>query len=64
MSEAQVSFAEVEDSNSAGLALMLEMTRCMQKDEKRISFTGLPEQMLIVARAYGIDEELAAVLNS
>ena len=63
MSEAQVSFAEVEDSNSAGLALMLEMKRCMQKDKKRISFTALPEQMLIVARAYGIDEELAVVLN-
>ena len=63
MSEVQVSFAEVEDSNSAGLALMLEMARCMRKDKKRISFTDLPEQMLIVARAYGIDEELTAVLN-
>ena len=64
MNEAQVSFADVADSNSAGLALILEMKRTMQKNKKRISFTDLPEQILIMASAYGINEELSAVLNS
>ncbi len=64
MDEAKVNFSEVSDSNSAGLALILEMMRTMQNDKKRISFTDIPEQMLIVARAYGIGEELNSVLNS
>jgi ABC-type transporter Mla MlaB component len=53
-----VSFADVKDSNSAGLALLLEMARTMKLKNKSIDFVELPEQILIVARAYGVDSEL------
>ena len=64
MDNVHVSFAEVEDSNSAGLALLLEMARLMKLDNKSINFAELPEQMAIVARAYGIDAELDAYLKT
>lgn len=63
MENVHVSFAEVKDSNSAGLALLLEMARTMKMNNKSIDFAELPEQMVIVARAYGIDSELGAYLN-
>lgn len=59
-----VNFAEVKDSNSAGLALLLEMTRTMKLNNKSIDFTDLPEQIVHVARAYGIDSELNTTLKS
>ncbi len=63
MDNVRVSFAEVEDSNSAGLALLLEMARTMKLNNKSIDFAELPEQIFIVARAYGIDSELDTYLN-
>lgn len=63
MDEVHVSFAEVEDSNSAGLAFLLEMARIMKLSNKSINFAELPEQMLIVARAYGVDSELNTYLT-
>lgn len=63
MDNVHVSFAEVEDSNSAGLALLLEMARIMKLNNKPINFAELPEQMDIVARAYGMNSELSAYLN-
>jgi ABC-type transporter Mla MlaB component len=63
MDNVHVSFAEVKDSNSAGLALLLEMARTMKLNNKSINFAELPEQMLIVARAYDMDSELDAYLT-
>ena len=63
MDNVHVSFAEVEDSNSAGLALLLEMARIMKLDNKSINFAQLPEQMTIVAKAYGIDSELSTYIT-
>ena len=63
MDNVHVSFADVKDSNSAGLALLLEMARTMKLNNKSINFAELPEQMLIVARAYGMDSELDAYLT-
>lgn len=62
MDNVHVSFAEVKDSNSAGLALLLEMVRIMKLNNKSINFAELPEQMVIVARAYGLDSELGDYL--
>lgn len=64
MDHVRVSFAEVKDSNSAGLALLLEMARIMKLNNKSINFAELPEQMVIVAQAYGIDSELSAYITT
>ena len=61
---AEISFADVQDSNSAGLALLLEMARYMKLKNKTVRFMDLPEQINIVARAYGISAELESHLNS
>lgn len=61
---AYVSFSSVTDSNSAGLALLLEMARYMKLQNKPIYFQDLPKQINIVARAYGIEAELDVRLNS
>lgn len=63
MNNVRVSFAEVEDSNSAGLALLLDMARAMKINNKSIDFEELPEQILIVARAYGVDSQLNTTLH-
>ncbi len=64
MDKASVNFSKVSDSNSAGLALLLEMARCMKLSNKSIDFAELPEQMIIVARAYGLESELGAYLTT
>ena len=53
-----VDFNEVSSSNSAGLALILEMMRYMKNKNKMISFNNLPDPVNVVVRAYGIDDEL------
>ncbi len=53
-----VDFAGVDDSNSAGLALLLELARQMRSKNKSIHFQSIPEQMSVVARAYGIESEV------
>ncbi len=59
-----VNLAEVTDSNSAGLALLLEMIRLTKLQNKTINFKNLPEQICIVAGAYGIDCELDTFLST
>lgn len=54
----------VTDSNSAGLALLLEIVRTTKLHNKSINFKNLPAQISIVASAYGIDDELGSFLNS
>jgi phospholipid transport system transporter-binding protein len=55
---ASVDFAAVENSNSAGLALLIEMMRFMRQRQAVIRFSNIPEQIAIVARAYGIEAAL------
>lgn len=62
--EVSVDLAGVTDSNSAGLALLLEMLRTIKMQNKSINFKNMPEQISIVASAYGIDSELGSFLNS
>ena len=61
--DVRVSFKGVTDSNSAGLAMLLEMKRYMHKKNKNIVFSDLPEQVRIVAHACGIDAELSSYLG-
>lgn len=55
---ANVDFSAVEDANSAGLALLLEMLRFMRSRNATVEFKNIPEQIAIMARAYGIDSAL------
>ena len=56
--DASVDFSGIEKTNSAGLALLLEMVRFMQLRNASVQFKNVPEQIAIVARAYGIDAAL------
>lgn len=56
--QVSVDCAEVEKTNSAGLALLLEIVRFMRLRNARVQFKNVPEQIAIVARAYGIDAAL------
>ncbi len=58
VSDARVDFSTVANTNSAGLALLLEMLRFMRARDATIHFNNIPEQIAIVARAYGIDTAL------
>ena len=62
--QVSIDLAGVTDSNSAGLALLLEMLRTIKSQNKSINFKNLPEQIAIVASAYGIDSELDSFLNA
>ena len=62
--QVSIDLAGVTDSNSAGLALLLEMLRTIKSQNKSINFKNLPEQISIVASAYGIDSELGPFLNA
>ena len=63
LSEAKFSFKGVDDSNSAGLALLLELKRFMNSKNKNIVFSDLPVQIRTIAHAYGMDAELDAYLG-
>jgi phospholipid transport system transporter-binding protein len=64
LDKVSVDLAEVSDSNSAGLAMLVEMQRIIKMQKKSIDFKNLPEQITIIAGAYGIDTELGSFLNS
>lgn len=64
LDKVSVDLAEVSDSNSAGLAMLVEMQRIIKMQKKSIDFKNLPEQITIIAAAYGIDTELGSFLNS
>lgn len=64
LDKVSVDLAEVSDSNSAGLAMLVEMQRIIKMQKKSIDFKNLPEQITIIATAYGIDTELGSFLNS
>ncbi len=60
-----VDCSQVVSSNSAGLALLLEMSRIMRATEQSIRFQNVPQQIQTVARAYGLiepEQALEAIL--
>lgn len=60
-----VDCGNVSAANSAGLALLLEMSRIMRASEKVLHFRNVPPQIQSVARAYGLvepDQGLEAIL--
>jgi len=53
-----VDLSKVTMCNSAGLALMLEMGKQAGFKNIRLHFESLPETLLIIAKAYGIEEQI------
>ncbi len=53
-----VDLSQITDCNSAGLSLMLEMSREAQANNIKLQFENLPETLLTIAKAYGVDGEI------
>lgn len=53
-----VDFSALERSNSAGLALLLELLADAKQQKRKISFSGIPDQLLDLARMSNIDHLL------
>jgi phospholipid transport system transporter-binding protein len=50
-----VDFSELTHSDSAALSFMLALKRRARSESKDISLQNIPENLRIVAKAYGID---------
>jgi len=53
-----VDLSNVTESNSAGLALLVEWLRYADQNKKTITFKYLPQQLLSIAKISGVDEIL------
>ena len=53
-----IDLASVTRSDSAGLALLVEWIRSANQKNKTIVFHNIPEQLLAIASASGVDEML------
>ena len=51
-----VDFASVAESDSAGLALVIEWLRLARQRGQRMSFANLPKQLLALARISEVEE--------
>lgn len=57
-SQLKIDLANVTRSDSAGLALLIDWMRLAKTNNKEIMFYNIPEQMLAIANASGVDELL------
>ena len=57
-SEIEVDLSKVTECNSAGLALILEMAKDARTNNITLHFDNLPESLLTIARAYGVENEI------
>jgi phospholipid transport system transporter-binding protein len=53
-----IDLTEVSCSDSAGLALLIDWMRLAKQQNKNIVFHNIPDQMLAMAHASGLDELL------
>jgi len=53
-----VDLSKVTSCNSAGLALMLEMVRNARVNNVELLFDNLPNTLLTIAKAYGVENEI------
>ncbi len=54
-----VDFSGVDNCNSVGLAIVLEIAKHMRQQNKSVCFQSLPEQISTFARAYSIEKEFS-----
>lgn len=50
-----VSLQGISQSNSAGIALLLEWQKIARQKQVAIQYHDVPEQLRTIARAYGVD---------
>ena len=53
-----VDFSRVESVDSAAVSMLLGWERAAQRAERALRVTGLPEDLLSLARLYGVDKLL------
>lgn len=53
-----IDLSKITDCNSAGLALMLEMVKLAHSNNIELHFENLPEALLTIAKAYGVENEI------
>jgi len=53
-----VNLSQITSSNSAGLALMLEMVKNAQQNNVELHFDNLPDTLQTIAKAYGVENEI------
>ena len=56
--DVHIDLADISHSNSAGLALLLEWMKKAQQKGLQIKYHNVPEQLWVIARAYGVDRDL------
>ena len=54
----KVDLSQITECNSAGLSLMLEMSKQAQTNNIELQFENLPETLLTIAKAYGVEAEI------
>ncbi|MFZ5523775.1 MAG: STAS domain-containing protein [Pseudomonadota bacterium] len=54
----RVDFSRVESVDSAAVSMLLGWERAAQRGERELRVTGLPEDLLSLARLYGVDKLL------
>ena len=57
-SDVEFDLSQVSDCNSAGLALMLEMSKDARSNNIQLHFDNLPASLLTIAKAYGVESEI------
>lgn len=53
-----IDLSQIMDCNSAGLALLLEMVKHARSNNIELHFEHLPGNLLTIAKAYGVEEEI------
>lgn len=54
----RVDFSRVESVDSAAVSMLLGWTRAAQRSQRTLYVTGLPDDLLSLARLYGVAELL------
>lgn len=56
-----IDLSQVEECNSAALALMLDIAKSAQQKDIELFFKNLPATVLTIAKAYGIENEIREI---
>lgn len=54
----KVDMSAISSFNSAALTLLLDWMQKAQQNHLQIKYHNVPEQLMVIAQAYGIDHEL------
>ena len=58
LTELDINLSQVTECNSAGLALILEMAKDARANNITLHLEKIPESLLSIAKAYGIESEI------